>query len=420
MELRWKTKKGSFCDYNVIIEEMEPSRRVTSEGKGVFENRHVQFDWMALAGAIDFPKEISDHQARLLTSEGVCDAAALGKLTPNSILAGVSERARAFLKIRPRTFLIATSLSIKVLDSLKSRTYLGSRIQFLKAYPSRLKANEVYEKARRDGLPQIPEDYCRILVTIRAREIFGAMDEATRRLDLLRGIWNLELNRRKGIQYHSGPNRPVNAILIGPVHTIHALNGESADETYWYEAGFPSVIPAAIDIGQSFGKIADTEKVIRRQLVKSRFAKLATQFLIDYARALDSADLFKVYLSLWGLLERLTLTSERDGHDVTARRASFVWNRPKYQRQFVNYLRTMRNEIVHRGEFNQPVKELIDPLRFSIEQLMRFWILNPFRLKTSDEFSSFFDLSPARADLQKEIRLRKYALRYHHPRNRKK
>jgi hypothetical protein len=44
-----------------------------------------------------------------------------------------------------------------------------------------------------------------------------------------------------------------------------------------------------------------------------------------YCRALDSADLSRAFLELWGLLETLTGISPQEGHDSVVKRVSFIF-----------------------------------------------------------------------------------------------
>ena len=44
-------------------------------------------------------------------------------------------------------------------------------------------------------------------------------------LDLMRGAWNLSMNRGLWRQWASNENKPVNRVLPGPVHTLHHPDG---------------------------------------------------------------------------------------------------------------------------------------------------------------------------------------------------
>lgn len=81
----------------------------------------------------------------------------------------------------------------------------------------------------------MPSFYAPISVTVSARSSNEAGTKALDDLDLLRGIWNLFNNRRHTIRISSGVRSPVNAMILGPVHTLHKMNGEHATDAWWYE-----------------------------------------------------------------------------------------------------------------------------------------------------------------------------------------
>ncbi len=413
MPLEWKTKKGVNCDYEVILSRMEPTRKITPEGLGVFENRHVNFDILALTSAIKFPRGISSHQQQLLTSSGVFEAASHGLLDSDSVIMAIQKATLKFLKQRPKNFVIASSISLKHFDLIRARTFENTQLRFYKDFPREIRFDDNVNLAADHGIQLIPNDYCRVVVSVFAREIHEAMESAIRSIDYFRGLWNFALNWNSGIKYSSGRTKPINPIVIGPMHTVHQPSGKPAESSYWYEQGFPHVVPPPVDLSKDWKRVKDRETYARVRIENKSNRRYVSDFLIEYARAMDSSDLNSAYVSLWRLLERLTATGENANYDVTVRRASFLWKDRPYQKQFLNYLRQFRNRVIHAGEQDQAVQDAIQPLRFYVETMLRFYVVNPFRLRNLDEFSHFFDQSNSIQDLSRDIRIRKYALRFH-------
>src|SRR5271167_4608128 len=87
----------------------------------------------------------------------------------------------------------------------------------------------------------------------------------------------------------SGLQAPMNRIVPGPIHTVHALDGKLAAETVWYEL-------YRIDHVQPFceqallSKIEVTAQKIRRRLGRSVYGRDIEHGFVRYARALDAPD----------------------------------------------------------------------------------------------------------------------------------
>jgi hypothetical protein len=119
--------------------------------------------------------------------------------------------------------------------------------------------------------------------------------------------------------------RPVNRVILGPVHSLHHPDGSLASEDDWYEHDYVEPIPR--DMSHQRWKRAEYEDgEIQKMLAASAYRTEIEGFLRRYTRALDTREWESAFVRLWGLLEEMTGTGDTDSHDVTVRRAVFHYH----------------------------------------------------------------------------------------------
>jgi hypothetical protein len=122
-------------------------------------------------------------------------------------------------------------------------------------------------------------------------------------------------------------------------------------------------------------------------------------------RALDSADLSRAFLDLWGLLETLTGISPGDRHDKVVRRASFIWSdaQRKTHEQVLHHLRRHRNSYVHAGEGANRANAYLHQIRLYVEEMLLFHLGYSRHLMSMNRAARFFDLPFDTVELQRLI-----------------
>jgi len=108
-------------------------------------------------------------------------------------------------------------------------------------------------------------------------------------------------------------------------------------------------------------------------------------------------------------LELLTKVGH-DKYDETIRRASFMFENREYYRQILKHLRDWRNRIVHGSDETNEIRAHVYQLKLFVEQAIIFH-LNP-RFTSLNEAWNFLDLPDRKKALDREIELRKAALKY--------
>lgn len=223
------------------------------------------------------------------------------------------------------------------------------------------------------------------------------------RIDLIRGIWNLFFNLKAKYRVSSGRAKPVNNILLGPIHTLHYPDGGAATTNYWYDVGYcgPQNL---FDIRKDKKQLSKFESKIRDMLKKHYYKKTISELVIRYCRALDDPNLSSCFLGLWSVLEGLT-ASGNDRYDVTIRRAAFIWEDPNYHKQILQNLRMYRNIHVHLGSHSDRVESYVFQLKNYVEQLLLFHIGNKLGFRDLKETSQFLDLPFDSSDVKNKRKM---------------
>jgi len=247
-------------------------------------------------------------------------------------------------------------------------------------------------------------------VSVVARSPFEAAEKALDRLDFIRGIWNLWINRGESIRISSGKRIPVNNILLGPIHTLHNRDGKLATESWWYEPQYQGVIKPFNDKSK-INNMCKYMTNFRRLLKKSNYASDIIQAVLRYVRALDYRDWDVSFLRLWSVLEFLTGTLS-DRYEVTIRRASYMFSNREYNRQILSHLRDYRNKSVHAGSESSEIELLMYQLKNYVEVLLAFHVRNKFKFSSIADAAEFLDLPNDLDLIDRKIGKLRYARKF--------
>jgi hypothetical protein len=128
----------------------------------------------------------------------------------------------------------------------------------------------------------------------------------------------------------------------------------------------------------------------RQLLVRSPLADAACEGIRRYCRALDSWDLNQAFTQLWSTLEYLTDTTERS-YDVTVRRAAARGANYQLRLEILRHLQNRRNRLIHATRAQSDVETLVHQLKWSVEELLRLFVVNPAELRSTQEVGEFLD-----------------------------
>ena len=402
---KWKKDYNRDC----LVERIESGCDRSSPGRVGFKMEHydcVTLFWRSLV----FSDEIPESEISAIFTNGIFAAAKAGRITAETLCSKISKFENAFLKLPLIQFAVVTNISIPLSTSLVRRPRAGSRISIGGTSDGKFNRESIIEHARTLLSSDLPTNYPSTRVTVQARTAEGAANKALDDLDLIRGLWNLGLNKGIINSSSSGKRQPVNQILLGPVHTIHKLDGSLATQQFFYEPTFNGGVNAP-DVS-SFERALTFEKWATKKLGKSKYRDMLKTAIRRYGRALDGTDFNAAFLKLWSLLELLTQTG-KDPYDVTIRRCSFIFEDRKFTKLLLEHLRDYRNHHVHSGNETSLISTLLYQLKRHVEGMLLFHLKSHKWFNSLEEVTRFLSLPPEKVELDGKLRALKLAMKFH-------
>lgn len=413
MSVRWNREE---FDPDSLVARLEGLR--VPPNAAIDEDVHFEGDIFfddvvtVLERALSFSETMTERDRRRLLAEALFGAARSGPLTADALLARVNRGAQKFFRKDPEEYVLATSLSFAYFPELPRSTEVsGCTISFGPWLPEHLRAGheEAEERMRRYVFGKYPgaeglAPYCAVWVSAVGRSDFEAADRALATLDLLRGIWNLILNRRKWTRTTARRRRPVNEVLLGPVHSLHCSDGPLASETDWYEYDYVEPMRTT-ELRKRWDKVQGNEANVHVLLRRSSYRQQLENAVRRYTRALDSREWDSAFVRLWGLLEDLTGTERGNGHEVTVRRAAFQYDDSErwLHVQVLKHLKDYRNRSVHGGESSEDIEAYLYQLKRYVEDTLVFHLQDPWEFSSIEEMACFLDLPTDPAALERKI-----------------
>lgn len=404
-------------DLGLIADALERIKRTVQPDGSVSIHDITAFtDLRALiASAVKLTERLPDPVRRNIVYEAISAAIRKQGITAQILLDEINKSIASYYKKAQSKYDLMTSLSISRKRRLKNTAVDGCPIHFPINLGKRYlhPRQELLEGAKYSVCGELPKHYSMAKVRVIARSELEAWERAIDALDLLRALWNLALNRGGYWRMSSGKRKPVNHLVLGPIHTLHKPNGELASNSWWYQTEYQGPISPyepGDDKAEAMFRYANHA---RKYLKRSGYRDQLIACLLRYVRALDTPNWEDSYLRLWGILEQLTNTGIQDNYKVTIRRASFIWADRKYTQQILTHLRDYRNKAVHVGTENQDIETYVFQLKRHVEALIEFHLRNRFRFSTISEAAEFMDLPDGDAELDRKMRIIKAAKRFH-------
>lgn len=398
-------------DYLVVIKAIAAVAKVSKDGKAAFTAFDIERYAATLASGMSFDNDIPQYTRKTIIWRAICGSVTEGKLNADNILRLVAEMEREHLRRRKTDYVLLTSLSAR-LPSDRLRVRLGEHTLLLtRRYPRDFDRDKYSSRIPRIVKGDIHSEYSWIRVPASGRTWREAGDVAIESLDLLRGIWNLHLTFRAW-RMSSASRGPINAVVLGPVHTVHDPSGQPAADDFYYEPEYRE--PHKVyDLSKKHDKLRLFQRKVIRQVEHGKSGPLLRRSLIRYARAQDEADLDDCFLNLWSLLEALTCTA-RASYDTTVHRAASVWLDPAYAVQELTHLRGCRNRSVHLSEPSDDRETHAYQLKSYVDQMFSFLIFHrDSHRQTPEETMQLLDLPHDAGELKRKLSLYRKAIRLH-------
>jgi len=343
-----------------------------------------------LADLLQWNPELPSDEARARSSNALFEASRSPGLTLDRYLAAANRLEREYLSKAPERYVLLSQVSIDGRVALPNAMLDGVTITFPKRVPASFEgAREPLMKSASHSLfAPFPKGYRWVRASVAAKSAHAAAEKALSSIELLTALWNLGLNRGKGIRWSSGRRKPVNALALSPVHTLHLPSGKAASEMWWYEPNY---------VGGSDIFRGEFDSPLRfANSVRERFAKLTYSAYIKdcvryYGRATGEADWASSFMLLWQALESVTDTS-RSGYAGTVRRAAFLFDDVVYHTEVLEDLRRCRNELVHQQRDPASLESKMYILKRYVEAGLVFHAAHAGHFRSLEEAGQFLDL----------------------------
>ncbi len=383
-----------------------PAGGLRFSGSTLFDEPLVLLDT-----GVEFLVPLSDSdRARIIN--GALEAALRSEnYGPRVLIGEINKATRDFVSSPETDYVVTTGMSFAHFEDLSRMEGSDGRLYVRQRFPRYLSRTrkEAKERSRRVVRGDYPEEvpfkrYAAAWIHVRGRSATEAMDRAVATLDLRRAIWNFALNRSVGGTFPPPSQGPTNEVLAGPLFTLHHRDGSLATSYDWFDPEYsgPRLSRKA---PRRWDQVRADEAGIRAALKRSPYRAALEDALRRYCRALDSIDLTRSFLELWGLLETLTGVTPDEGHGNVVKRASFVFasEQRNTHEQVLYHLRRHRNYYVHAGEGSDQTGAYLHQVRLYAEQLLLFHIRNSGRFLSPEEVGQFLDLPPEVSDLKHMI-----------------
>jgi hypothetical protein len=402
-----KLKLNDKFELGPVIRALEKTRFFDQNGNPRFGPAVFGDEFAVLESAIRFSKELPEVERHRIVHTLVSDIG--GRvLTDDYILKEAGRLQSEFLRKPIESFVFVAEVSIR--PFCNTRSIGKTRIYFHQTRPPGFDFAKPESEIRSYVRDPLPTDYAFARVETRGRSRWEAFEMAISALDLLRGIWNLFLNRRSKARNTKGRPRPVNQIILGPLQTLHQPTGQLVDNSFWYDQGYRGPVNRLSVPDAQVGELQKFEKSVRDRLRRATEAerRWLQDLIRTYCRALDEENLDFAFLKLWMTLEMLTGTGE-DPYAKTIKRTASLFTNPDFQSLVLETLRGQRNRLVHANESPYALERVVYRLKGYVESALMIYLENRLRVGSRSDFWQFLDLPFDRGSLEAKLRLYKKA-----------
>jgi hypothetical protein len=389
----------------VITDGMEKDKSVGPDGKISFKSfAHTQYVAI-LCSMVKLSWEIPDIEKRRLILRSGFVTGGSGVITPARLLREICEQERKYLSDPKRRFRLLTSLSAQLTGSPLTYRMRDSVVCFAwRSTRATTKSRAaLIDDANYSIKVEVPSWYSPTSVLVSARNHHEAAAKALDRLDLIRAIWNYWNNRSRHLRISSGRQNPVNAFILGPIHTLHMPDGSPATDAWWYEPSYRAPVDVWRDTHHLPKMLAFAGKT-RTQLRRLPYRDTIISALLRYSRALDSNDWNTAFLQLWSILELLTGTTANESHKTTVKRTAFAFKDFDFAYQSLLHLRSYRNAAIHSAEEGANIEPMMYQAKNAVEGLLNFHLRHAGNFASLGAAIEFLDSPADKSIVEKNIR----------------
>jgi hypothetical protein len=247
------------------------------------------------------------------------------------------------------------------------------------------------------------QNFTPLIANVKARNKDEAFQRLNKKYEIMRSILNLYF-KFGTVTFQDGPPQPLGAILPPIFYGLFNKNGEYIslffnEEPYVYKR--ISLKPNNIDnLNRMIKRMNSMDEEIKSVFVDS---------LVKYGHALDTIDWRDAFLTLWQILENLslsTLSSRMKMTDVCSRIKNLMGITDILHKELVEALVETRNKLVHLGKFSQDGLLEVDFLKIIVDRALSnfYWLSKKFPSKNAlEEFFQIATLPESMLEKRKSI-----------------
>ncbi len=399
-------KKNKKLKPKIILAKID-SLTIVSNGRVSYEPFERNGAMAALINMVNFSAQCEGLDQERIVSDAVNLLASSGELEEKSVIDEINTMIGSKLASRDTEYYLLTSISLQSPFPFKQRVIDGVKIRILTGdYPKKYSGRD-HVVSKFDKISKTPDDYTRVIVSVKAKSLGEAETKALKSLNLLRGVFCLVSNPADEL-FDWVNWEPINRVRLGGVHTVHERSGKVLPDRAWFEPRFSPRAPFRASNPDEFSScckwMLDTvDKLVYRDKMKDS--------LLRFADALDERDQNVAIVKLWSALEVL-FHQGGTNYDQITKRCSSLYKEKSYHQQILEHLREYRNSSVHTGVSSDKGRSNCFLLQSYFRKLVLFHFENQGEFKTLEEANSFLDLPHDLEALENKKRLIDKAIRF--------
>ena len=229
-----------------------------------------------------------------------------------------------------------------------------------------------------------------LIANVDARSTSEAFQIANKKYEIIRSILNLNFTFGK-VTFQFGPPIPLGEILPPIFYGLFDEKGSYIslyfnEESYIYKT-----------ISLKNNDIEYLNRMIKRiDKMEEDIKSVFIDSLLKYVRALDTSDWRDAFLTLWQILENLSLSSLSSGitmRQISSRVKNLMGPTDILHKELIDSLVDTRNKLVHLGKFSKSGLMEVNFIKIIVDQALSnfYWLLKLFPSKV--ELEEFFQIA---------------------------
>ena len=348
-----KIKSGKTQNLKILLKKFKDIASIDKDGCLVYTSfEFFIIEWIFLS-MIEFGSDLNVASKRSILSSSIKKVIEDNNFDENYFIEQVISFAGEHNRIEEKEYILLTAISVSKLPFRVIK--LGESIIQIhgRQYPALFKKSRE-TVLKKNSFKKEKISLTKLTVKVKAKDYRDAYSKAFDCLEIFRAFLCLFLNPSFELRFAQREAKPLNKILRGEVATLHTLDGQMANEKFFYflrDYKDPEIV--ILDNRQQ-DFLRKTLKRCFKQFNNCR-PKLQTTLskaLVSYVDAFDETSMHAAFIKTWRAIEVLTKT---DQNDILIKRCLSLYNKDgkDIERLMLEAIRIFRNEYIHEGNVDQ-------------------------------------------------------------------